>query len=141
MSSNVKMINAGAMPKQVITVGTNSPMMAGQMAQEQNTKMHMALIGKSGGSAQVPVVKVPPVPISASSSTQANYTKLTELTQQQAGNSVYDKAQTPVDTVRISQQQNKLYSGGKRRRRRARTNKRRRARTNKRRRQSKRCKK
>jgi hypothetical protein len=141
MSSNVKMINAGAMPKQVITAGTNSPMMAGQIAQEQNTKMHMALIGKSGGSAQVPVVKVPAVSVGAGGSTQANYIELTKLTQKNAIDKSYDNAQTPNDTAKISQQLNKLYSGGKRRRRRARTNKHRRTRTNKHRRQSKRCKK
>lgn len=125
---NQKMIAASAMPPQTISpfpAGASSPMMAGKLAGEQQTAAQMALIGKSGGkrskkiiggnTSSVPVVQVPPVPVGAPnpSLTQGNYQKLTELAQQQAGNAVYDKAQTTGQTAAISAQQNKLYSGGR----------------------------
>jgi hypothetical protein len=109
MSSNVKIINASAMPPQKVSIGTNNPMMAGKLTQQQNTALQMALT-KTGGS--VPVVKVPPVPVGSGDSTQANYTKLTNLSQQQAGNAVYDKAQSAGDTAAIAQQQNRIYNSG-----------------------------
>lgn len=128
---NQKMIAASAMPAQTISpfpAGANSPMMAGKLAGEQQTAAQMALIGKSGGkrskkiiggnTSSVPVVQVPPVPVGAPnpSLTQGNYQQLTELAQQQAGNAVYDKAQTTGQTAAISAQQNKLYSGGRHKR-------------------------
>ncbi len=140
-------ISSTAMPQQQIPAypaGANSPKTAGIMLQQQQNLNQMALIGKAGGSkvkrkhrktmrkykgGNPPVVKVPTVPAGAVNPQQTgnNYKQLTELSQQQAGQSVYDNTKTQSQVAGVAAQQQSLYSGktgGSKRKRKIKTKKR-----------------
>ena len=126
------MIKSTAMPQQTVTAmppGSKGPMDAGLKMQQQQTSGQMALIGKSGGSkrrrrrfkggstttsATAPVVQVPPVQAGAAnqSATAASFKSLTALSQQQAGQAVFDSAKTPSQTAALQTQQQALYKSG-----------------------------
>jgi hypothetical protein len=91
---------------------------------QTQSQMNLVGQGKSGGTKKrrrmmggdAPVVQVPSVPSSAvdPAATGANYTGLTQLSQQQANQAVYDSAKDPSQTAAIQQQQQALYKGGSR---------------------------
>jgi hypothetical protein len=127
------MINS-TMPQQPVLAmppGSKGPMDAGLKMQQQQTAGQMALIGKSGGSKRrkrcfkggattLPVVRVPPVvqvpPVQAGAANQdataASFKSLTALSQQQAGQAVFDSAKTPSQTAALQAQQQALYKSG-----------------------------
>ena len=106
-------VASSAMKPQVLpplSAGATSPMASAQIAQQQQIDKQMALIGKSGGgkrrmSGGATQILVPSVPAGAvnSNETAMNYKALTQVAEQQAGQSIYD---------------NKVKMGGYRRRRR-----------------------
>jgi len=106
-------VASSAMKPQVLpplSAGATSPMASAQIAQQQQIDKQMALIGKSGGGKRrmnggATQILVPSVPAGAvnSNETAMNYKALTQVAEQQAGQSVYD---------------NKVKTGGYRRRRR-----------------------
>jgi hypothetical protein len=123
------MIKSTAMPQQTVTAmppGSKGPMDAGLKMQQQQTSGQMALIGKSGGSKRrrrrfkggalttAPVVQVPPVAAGAANqdATAASFKSLTALSQQQAGQAVFDSAKTPSQTAALQTQQQALYKSG-----------------------------
>lgn len=124
---NPPMINS-TMPQQTVLAmppGSKGPMDAGLKMQQQQTSGQMALIGKSGGSKRrrrrfkggatiTPVVQVPPVQAGAAnqSATAASFKSLTALSQQQAGQAVFDSAKTPSQTAALQTQQQALYKSG-----------------------------
>jgi len=136
--SNQNIIQSTSMPRQEIPAmppGSKSLMDAGIKMQQQQDANQMALIGKSGGSRYKrrrsrskknrrsrrfimggSVIQVPPVPTGTpnASATGSNYKGLTELTEQQASQSVFDTAQTPAQTASIAAQQQTGKSGGSR---------------------------
>ena len=125
---NSPMIKSTAMPQQTVTAmppGSKGPMDAGLKMQQQQTSGQMALIGKSGGSKRrrrrfkggtttAPVVQVPPVAAGAANqdATAASFKSLTALSQQQAGQAVFDSAKTPSQTAALQTQQPALYKSG-----------------------------
>ena len=129
---NSPMIKSTAMPQQTVTAmppGSKGPMDAGLKMQQQQTSGQMALIGKSGGSKRrrrrfkggattasstAPVVQVPPVAAGAANqdATAASFKSLTALSQQQAGQAVFDSAKTPSQTAALQTQQQALYKSG-----------------------------
>lgn len=125
---NSPMIKSSAMPQQTVTAmppGSKGPMDAGLKMQQQQTSGQMALIGKSGGSKRrrrrfkggattAPVVQVPPVAAGAANqdATAASFKSLTALSQQQAGQAVFDSAKTPSQTAALQTQQQALYKSG-----------------------------
>ena len=126
---NSPMIKSTAMPQQTVTAmppGSKGPMHAGLKMQQQQTSGQMALIGKSGGSKRrrrrfkggalttAPVVVVPPVQAGAANqdATAASFKSLTALSQQQAGQAVFDSAKTPSQTAALQTQQQALYKSG-----------------------------
>ena len=126
---NSPMIKSTAMPQQTVTAmppGSKGPMDAGLKMQQQQTSGQMALIGKSGGSKRrrrrfkggawttAPVVQVPPVQAGAANqdATAASFKSLTALSQQQAGQAVFDSAKTPSQTAALQTQQQALYKSG-----------------------------
>jgi hypothetical protein len=127
--SNPSMIKSTAMPQQTVTAmppGSKGPMDAGIKMQQQQTDSQMALVGKSGGSKRrkrrfkggattaAPVVLVPPVQSGAANpdATAASYKSLTALSQQQAGQAVFDSAKDPSQTAALQAQQQALYKSG-----------------------------
>ena len=79
--------------------------------------------GVRGGAGQTPVVVVPPVQAGTVNPAQTvgNYTALTRVSQQQAGQSIYDTAKTPGDTAALQAQDQALHKvGGSRKRKRKR---------------------
>lgn len=129
--SNPPMIKSTAMPQQTVTAmppGSKGPMDAGIKMQQQQTDSQMALVGKSGGSKRrrrrfkggatttpaAPVVVVPPVQSGAANpdATAASYKSLTALSQQQAGQAVFDSAKDPSQTAALQAQQQALYKSG-----------------------------
>lgn len=126
---NSPMIKSTAMPQQTVATippGSKGPMDAGLKMQQQQTAGQMALIGKSGGSKRrrrrfkggattvAPVVQVPPVAAGAANqdATAASFKSLTALSQQQAGQAVFDSAKTPSQTAALQTQQQALYKSG-----------------------------
>ena len=126
---NPPMIKSTAMPQQTVATippGSKGPMDAGLKMQQQQTAGQMALIGKSGGSKRrrrrfkggalttTPVVQVPPVQagVANQSATAASFKSLTALSQQQAGQAVFDSAKTPSQTAALQTQQQALYKSG-----------------------------
>ena len=125
---NSPMIKSTAMPQQTVTAmppGSKGPMDAGLKMQQQQTSGQMALIGKSGGSKRrrrrfkggsttAPVIQVPPVAAGAANqdATAASFKSLTALSQQQAGQAVFDSAKTPSQTAALQTQQQALYKSG-----------------------------
>lgn len=128
-----------AMPPQKVTpleAGATSPGNSALIAANKDVENHMALIGKSGGSnkrsnrrqlkggasgvasSAAPVVQVPSVPGGAVNpeATGANYKALAEVSQQQAGQAVFDTAQNPGDTAKIASEQQAMYKGGSKKR-------------------------
>ena len=106
-------VASSAMKPQVLpplSTGATSPMASAQIAHQQQIAGQMALIGKSGGSkkrmsggaTQIQVPSVQPGAVN-SQQTADSYKALTQVAEQQAGQSVYD---------------NKVKMGGYRRRRR-----------------------
>jgi len=124
MSNQSNVIQAGAMPAQTVQplpAGATSPMNAGYMKSQQQAAQQSALIGsgKTGGSRKkiqggAASVQVPPVPAGAinPSSTQANYSKITNLAQTGAANSAYDQSGSAAQTAQIAAQQQALYQSG-----------------------------
>ena len=120
-----------AMPQQYLKPyppGATSYMNAGIVTQNNQAELQNALttggfkqkhrIIKGGAVATnaSPVVLVPSVPSGTVNpdATGENYKAISILAQQQAGDAIYDTAQTSGDTALIQQQQQ--YKGGRRRR-------------------------
>ena len=106
-------VASSAMKPQVLpplSAGATSPMSSAQIAQQQQIDKQMALIGKSGGAkrrmnggaTQILVPSVQPGAVN-SQQTADSFMELTQVAEQQAGQSIYD---------------NKVKMGGYRRRRR-----------------------
>jgi hypothetical protein len=124
IKSTMPQQQVGALPS-----GSKGPMDAGLKMQQQQTASQMALIGKSGGSKRrrrrfkggattasstAPVVQVPPVQagVANQDATAASFKSLTALSQQQAGQAVFDSAKTPSQTAALQTQQQALYKSG-----------------------------
>ena len=122
-----------AMPQQYLKPyppGATSYMNAGIVTQNNQAELQNALttggfkqkhrIIKGGAVATnaSPVVLVPSVPSGTVNpdATGENYKLISILAQQQAGDAIYDTAQTSVDTASLQQQQQQQYKGGRRRR-------------------------
>lgn len=108
-------VKSSAMPPQSkinVQPGATSPGNSAYIAQQQQIKAQMNLIGSSKGGA--PVVQVPPVSSSSPNPqlTGSNFKDLTQLAQTQQTQAAYDKATTSQDTSTIQQQQQSLYKSG-----------------------------
>ena len=127
MSNQSNMIQPTNMSPQVVKPLPGGSIYTAAIADgNSQTQSQMNLVGqgKSGGTKRrrrmmggdAPVVQVPSVPSSAvdPAATGANYTGLTQLSQQQANQAVYDSAKDPSQTAAIQQQQQALYKGGSR---------------------------
>jgi hypothetical protein len=112
-------------PQQVppLPPGATSIYNAGLIKGQEQTNSQMTLIGKSGGRRMnyrrggAPLVQVPSPPAGTLNPelTSSNYKDLTQLSQLQSQQAVYDNAKTPAQTANISTTQNALYKGGYRR--------------------------
>lgn len=122
-----KIIQPTSMPAQQILPlppGATSIYSAGLIKGQEQTNSQMALIGKIGGrrpkkKGGAPLVQVPAPPAGTLNPelTSANYKDITQLSQIQTQQAVYDNAKTPTQTAIISANQNTLYKGGKKLRR------------------------
>jgi hypothetical protein len=118
-------IPANAVPKQEVqplAPGAISPGQSAYINSQQQLATQRALTGKTGGKtgkkrggASQPEIVVPtPPPGPTAAASQANYTGLTALAQQQQQQATFDSAKTPAQTAALQAQNNQMYKGGSR---------------------------
>lgn len=108
-------MKATAMPKQeLLPVPGGTPAQSVILKQQQDAELQVARnkIGGSGSSSSSIVVPSVPSGSVMPQQTSQNYAAITKVAQQQAANSVFDKAKTPADTVQLQQQQQQQQQQG-----------------------------